>query len=77
MYEENEPCGFGCAIAESGTKFRGTWLNGLMHGLCKNLSMISNNILLGIENTPEGDVSVCEYRNGKKNGKMTAYYDEM
>ena len=38
--------------------------------------MILNITILGIETTPEGDVSVCEYRNGKKNGKMTAYYDE-
>ena len=36
VYEDNEPCGFGCAIAEGGYKFRGTWLNGLAHGLCNN-----------------------------------------
>ena len=35
--QDSKPFGHGEAVNQYGTKFTGTWLNGVQHGLCRSL----------------------------------------
>ena len=73
---QGQKCGFGrIAIRRDNyTVFRGTWLGGEKHGLCKWIQVLNENFRAGIESDANNGIyKVFEYKRGNKFGRSTRY----